>query len=90
MLRFKYVIETANVDDLCASVIPELATAPIARSDTSVRVHKKENKIIISIEASSIASCRAATNSWLRLAMIAAEIGAIVAEPPESKLREKD
>jgi len=85
MLRSKYIIETADADDLCASVTPELQTAPIARSDASVRVHKKENKIVISIQASTIASYRAVTNSWLRLAMIAAEIGGIVEERPDSK-----
>jgi len=85
MLRSKYIIETTAADDLYASVVAELETTPIARSGASVRVHKKENKIIISIEASNIASFRAATNSWLRLAIIAAEIGAIVAEQPNSK-----
>jgi len=80
MLHSTYLIETQNADYLYRSITPELETIAIAGKRSSVTVHKTAEKLVIKIEASDVASCRSATNSWLRLVLIAAEVDELVAD----------
>jgi tRNA threonylcarbamoyladenosine modification (KEOPS) complex Pcc1 subunit len=80
MLHSMYFIETQNVDFLYRSITPELETIAIAGTRSSVIVRKTAEKLIIDITASHVASCRSATNSWLRLALIATEVDDLVAD----------
>ena len=82
-LSSTYLIDDCNVDYLYRSISPELKTIAIAGARSSVRIHKTANKLIISIKASDITSCRAATNSWLRLALIATDVDRLVADTLE-------
>jgi tRNA threonylcarbamoyladenosine modification (KEOPS) complex Pcc1 subunit len=45
-----------------------------------VTVRETAEKLIIDITASDVASCRSATNSWLRLALVATEVDELVAD----------
>ncbi|MGZ4863274.1 MAG: KEOPS complex subunit Pcc1 [Halobacteriota archaeon] len=74
-----YIIDTESVDYLYRSISPELKTISSAGVRASVRIHKTPKRLIIKIKASDITSCRAATNSWLRLALIAADVNKLVA-----------
>jgi tRNA threonylcarbamoyladenosine modification (KEOPS) complex Pcc1 subunit len=74
-----YKIDADNVEFLYKSIIPELKTTDTAGVRASVVIHKTPEKLIIKIKASDITSCRAATNSWLRLALIAADVNELVA-----------
>ena len=80
MLHSTYVIETPDADYLYRSITPELETIGIAGTRSSVTVRESAEKLIIDITASDVASCRSATNSWLRLALIATEVGELVAD----------
>jgi tRNA threonylcarbamoyladenosine modification (KEOPS) complex Pcc1 subunit len=80
MLHSTYFIETQNVDYLYRSITPELETIAIAGTRSSVTVRETAEKLIIEITASDVASCRSATNSWLRLALIATEVDELVAD----------
>lgn len=80
MLHSTYFIETQNADYVYRSITPELETIAIAGTRSSVTVRKTAEKLIIHITASDVASCRAATNSWLRLALIATEVDELVAD----------
>jgi len=80
MLHSKYLIETQNVDYLYRSITPELETIAIAGTRSSVTIRKTAEKLVIDITASDVASCRSATNSWLRLALIATEVDELVAD----------
>jgi tRNA threonylcarbamoyladenosine modification (KEOPS) complex Pcc1 subunit len=82
-LSSTYIIDTSNVDYLYRSVSPELETIAIAGARSSVRIHKTAKKLVINIKASDITSCRAATNSWLRLALIATDVDELVADTLE-------
>jgi len=80
LLRAAYFIETQDVDYLYQSITPELETIALAGTRSSVTVRKTAEKLVIDIIASDVASCRSATNSWLRLALIASELDEIVAD----------
>src|SRR5208337_3825996 len=80
MLHSTYVIETQNADYLYRSITPELETIAIAGTRSSVIVRETAEKLIIDITASDVASCRSATNSWLRLALVATEVDELVAD----------
>lgn len=80
MLHATYSIAAEDVDYLYQSIIPELKTITIAGTRSSVSVRKTAEKLVIHITASDVASCRSATNSWLRLALIASELDEIVAD----------
>jgi tRNA threonylcarbamoyladenosine modification (KEOPS) complex Pcc1 subunit len=80
MIHSIYSIETQNVDYLYQSITPELETITIAGPRSSVKVSKTTTTVVIDITASNIASCRSATNSWLRLALVAKEVDELVAD----------
>ena len=80
LLRAASFIETQDVDYLYQSITPELETIALAGTRSSVTVRKTAEKLVIDIIASDVASCRSATNSWLRLALIASELDEIVAD----------
>ncbi len=80
MFHSMYFIETQNVDYLFRSITPELETIAIAGTRSSVTVRETAEKLIIDITASDVASCRSATNSWLRLALVATEVDELVAD----------
>ena len=80
MIHSTYCIETQNVDYLYRSITPELETIAIAGTRSSVTVRKTAQKVVIDITASDIASCRSATNSWLRLALVATEVDELAAD----------
>jgi tRNA threonylcarbamoyladenosine modification (KEOPS) complex Pcc1 subunit len=77
-VRATYIIDTNNVDYLYRSITPELKTISTAGVRASVRIHKTPKRLVINIKASDITSCRAATNSWLRLALIATDVSELV------------
>ncbi len=79
MLRSKYVVEVANTDSVFSAIAPELQAA-IDGSRSSLSVSKTSDAIIIQIESGDLASLRAATNSWLRLVMVATDIEALITE----------
>jgi len=85
-----YIIDTENVDYLYRSITPELKTICAAGVRASVSIYKTPKRLVINIKASDMTSCRAATNSWLRLALIAADVNELIAntfEPsPQSSL----
>ncbi len=78
-----YLMEANSIDYLYRSITPELKTIGIAGGRASVRVHKTTKRLVINIKASDITSCRAATNSWLRLALIATDVDELVADTLE-------
>jgi len=82
-LSSTYLIDARNVVYLYRSISPELETIAIAGARSSVRIYKTEKKLVINIKASDITSCRAATNSWLRLTLIATDVDELVAETLE-------
>jgi tRNA threonylcarbamoyladenosine modification (KEOPS) complex Pcc1 subunit len=75
-----YIIDTNSVDYLYRSITPELKTSGPAGGRASVRVNKTPKRLVINIKASDITSCRAATNSWLRLALIATDVDELIAD----------
>jgi tRNA threonylcarbamoyladenosine modification (KEOPS) complex Pcc1 subunit len=79
-LSSTYLIDARNVDYLYRSISPELETIAIAGARSSVRIHKTAKKLVINIKASDITSCRAATNSWLRLALVAIDVDELVTD----------
>jgi len=80
MLHSTYYIETQDADYLYRSITPELETIAIAGTRSSVTIRETAEKLVIDITASDVASCRSATNSWLRLALIATEVDELVAD----------
>ncbi len=79
MLRSKYVIETAHTDAVFDAIIPELESA-IVGSRSSLNVSKTSSTIVVEIESDDLVSLRAASNSWLRLVMVATEIDGVITE----------
>ncbi len=79
MLRSRYVVEIANTDTVFDAIAPE-SKAVVAGSRSSLSICKTGETILIQIESCDLASLRAATNSWLRLVMVATEIDAVVTE----------
>ncbi len=73
MLRSKYTVKTADADTVFDAIAPEMA-ASIAGSRSALSISKTENAVVIQIESCDLASLRAATNSWLRLLMVATEV----------------
>ncbi len=73
-----------NTDVVFEAIAPEV-DASIAGSRSSLSVSKTEDSIVIQVESTDLASLRAATNSWLRLVMVATEIDAILTEELNSK-----
>ncbi len=69
----------ADADVVFKAIAPEIE-ASIAGSRSSLSVTKAADSIVIQIESSDLASLRAATNSWLRLLMVATEVDAILTE----------
>jgi tRNA threonylcarbamoyladenosine modification (KEOPS) complex Pcc1 subunit len=78
-----YLIDANNIDYPYRSITPELKTIDVAGKRASVRVYKTPTRLVINIKASDISSCRAATNSWLRLALIATDVDELVADTLE-------
>jgi tRNA threonylcarbamoyladenosine modification (KEOPS) complex Pcc1 subunit len=78
-VRTTYIIDANSVDYLYQSITPELKTIGTAGGRASVTVKKTPKKLVINIKASDITSCRATTNSWLRLALIATDIDELIA-----------
>lgn len=89
MLRSRYIVEIANTDAIFSAIAPELEAA-VAGSRSSLSICKTGETIIIEIESSDLASLRAATNSWLRLVMVATEIDAVVTEELSPKPYKSD
>jgi len=79
MLRSRYVIGTSNSDGVFSAIAPELEVR-IAGSRSYLAISNTEETIIVEVESEDLVSLRAATNSWLRLVMVATEIDAIAAE----------
>ncbi len=86
MLRSKYIVEIANTNTAFNAIAPEMA-ASIAGSRSSLSISRTEGAIIVQIDSRDLASLRAATNSWLRLLMVATEIDAVLTEELNPKPR---
>jgi len=80
MLRAKYILDMHNVDQIYSSIVPELSVSPINPQRSRVVISKKRGKLIVSLEAEDISSFRAATNTWLRLVSVAAEMESILSK----------
>jgi len=80
MLRAKYILDMHNVDQIYSSIVPELSVSPINPQRSRVVISKKRGKLIVSLEAEDISSFRAATNTWLRLVLVAAEMESILSK----------
>ena len=87
MLNTTFFVDAPNADYLYQSITPELETISVAGLRSSVKIFKTAKKLVINIEASDIASCRAAMNSWLRLALVGAEVDEIVAGALTKQIR---
>ncbi|MGZ4907038.1 MAG: KEOPS complex subunit Pcc1 [Halobacteriota archaeon] len=79
MLRSRYVAQIADTDTIFSAIAPELDAA-VAGSRSTLSIRTTGETIIIEIESDDLASLRAATNSWLRLVMVATEIDAVATE----------
>ena len=79
-LSSTYVINCSHVDCVYQSLVPERETIELIRGDVSVKIYETGGKLIIHIKATNMSSCRAATNSWLRLALVATEVDELVNE----------
>ncbi len=79
MLRSKYTVKVANTDAVFNAIVPEMAES-IAGSRSVLNISKLEDAIVVQIESCDLASLRAATNSWLRLIIVATETDAILTE----------
>jgi len=80
MLRAKYILDMHNVDQIYSSIVPELSVSPINPQRSRVVISKKRGKLIVSLEAEDISSFRAATNTWLRVVSVAAEMESILSK----------
>ena len=93
-------METPNADIIFKALLPELEgnadispskQARSARSDVKLEV--KGKKLYLHISADDIVMLRAALNTWLRLVMVAEEVGVIndsrMNTPPVSSRRKK-
>ena len=69
-----------NVDQIYSSIVPELSVSSINPQRSRVVISKKRGKLIVSLEAEDISSFRAATNTWLRLVSVAAEMESILSK----------
>ncbi len=80
MLQAKYILDMRDVDQIYSSIVPELSVSPTNALRSRVVISKKRGKLIISLEAEDISSFRAATNTWLRLVSVAAEMESILSK----------
>ncbi len=80
MLQAKYILDMHDVDQIYSSIVPELSVSPTSALRSRVVLSKKRGKLIISLEAEDISSFRAATNTWLRLVSVAAEMESILSK----------
>ncbi len=78
-LRSRYAVTLANTDAIFSAITPELDAAAVG-SRSSVNIEKEKQTIAVQIESGDIASLRAATNSWLRLLIVAIETDAVLTE----------
>lgn len=79
-LKLTYFIGSPDADRVYRSIVPELAATDQIGGDLSVEIHKTARKLVICIKGANISSCRAATNSWLRLALVASEVDELITE----------
>ena len=79
-LRLTYFIGSPHAGHVYRSIVPELAATDQIGEDLSVKIHKTARKLVICIKGANISSCRAATNSWLRLALVASEVDELITE----------
>jgi tRNA threonylcarbamoyladenosine modification (KEOPS) complex Pcc1 subunit len=79
-LRLTYLIDGPHVDRAYRSIVPELGATDQIGGGLSVKIYKTARKLVICIKGASISSCRAATNSWLRLALVASEVDELITE----------
>lgn len=79
-LSSMYVIDGPHVDCVYRSITPELETTDLVGGNLSIKIYETARKLVIYIKAARISSCRAATNSWLRLALVATEVDELVTE----------
>jgi tRNA threonylcarbamoyladenosine modification (KEOPS) complex Pcc1 subunit len=80
MLQAKYILDMHDVDQIYSSIVPEVSVSLTNVQRSRVVVSKKRGKLIVSLEAEDISSFRAATNSWLRLVLVAAEMESILSK----------
>jgi tRNA threonylcarbamoyladenosine modification (KEOPS) complex Pcc1 subunit len=80
ILQATYILEVHDVDQIYSSIVPELSVSPTNVQRSRVVISKKRGKLIISLEAEDISSFRAATNTWLRLVSVAAEMESILSK----------
>lgn len=80
MLHAKYILDMQDVDQIYSSIVPELSVSPTNVLRSRVVISKKRGKLIVSVEAEDISSFRAATNTWLRLVSVAAEMESILSK----------
>jgi len=80
MLQAKYILDMHDVDQIYSSIVPEVSVSLTNVQRSRVVVSKKRGKLIVSLEAEDISSFRAATNTWLRLVLVAAEMESILSK----------
>ena len=80
MLQATYILDMHDVEQIYSSIVPELSVSPTNVQRSRVVISKKRGKLIISLEAEDISSFRAATNTWLRLVSVAAEMESILSK----------
>ena len=79
-LSLTYLIRDLEVNRAYRSIIPELEATGQIGGDLSVKIYKTARELVICIKGRNISSCRAATNSWLRLALVASEVDELITE----------
>lgn len=77
-LSLTYFLGGPHVDRVYRSIVPELETTDQIGGELSVKIYETARKLIICIKGTNISSCRAATNSWLRLALVATEVDELI------------
>jgi len=80
MLQATYILDMPDVDHIYSSIVPELSVSHTNVQRSRVVISKKRGKLIISLKAADISSFRAATNTWLRLVSVAAEMESILSK----------
>jgi tRNA threonylcarbamoyladenosine modification (KEOPS) complex Pcc1 subunit len=78
MLQAKYILDLHDVDQIYSSIVPEVSVSLNNVQRSRVVISKKRGKLVVSLEAEDISSFRAATNTWLRLVLVAAEMESIL------------
>jgi tRNA threonylcarbamoyladenosine modification (KEOPS) complex Pcc1 subunit len=80
MLRAKYILDIEDLDKIYLTLIPELSVPLTYLHRSRVAISRKRGKLIISVEADDISSFRAATNTWLALVSVAADMESILSK----------